>query len=88
MAWLLPFALQPLTCGFSLLIPGVTFSPDRGGYLDRLAAALPPDRIEEVREKMDAIPPIYWAMIIVQSLVAGITVNALATFGEELGWRQ
>lgn len=31
----LPFALQRLTCGFSLLMPGITFSPDMAGYLDR-----------------------------------------------------
>ena len=87
-AWLLPFALQPLTCGFSLLIPGVTFSADMGGYLDHLAAALPPDRIADVREKMNAVPPLFFgAVMIAQALVAGITVNALAAFGEELGWR-
>jgi uncharacterized protein len=87
-AWLLPFALQPLTCGFSLLIPGVKFSPDMGGYLDRLAVALPPDRIADVREEMNSIPPLFFgAVMIAQALVAGISVNALAAFGEELGWR-
>ena len=87
-AWLLPFALQALTCGFSLLIPGVTFSPDMSGYLDRLAAAVPPDRIAEAREKMNGIPPLFFtALMIAQALFAGLTVNALAAFGEELGWR-
>jgi membrane protease YdiL (CAAX protease family) len=87
-AWLLPFALQPLTIGLSLLIPGITFSPDMASYLDRLAAALPPGKIEEVRKKMEAVPHLFfWAMMLVQPLFAGISINALAAFGEELGWR-
>jgi membrane protease YdiL (CAAX protease family) len=87
-AWLLPFALEPLTMGCALLLPGVSFSPDMTGYFDRLAATMPPDRIAEARKELDGIPrAARWALIFVQPLVAGISINAIAAFGEELGWR-
>ena len=36
---------------------------------------------------MEAFPvPPFW-IAIVQALIAGITINALAGFGDELGWR-
>jgi membrane protease YdiL (CAAX protease family) len=87
-AWLLPFALQPLIIAGELLFHGVSFSPDLGGFFDRLTATLPPDRVAEARKKLDGIPHVvFWALQLGQALIAGITINAFAAFGEELGWR-
>jgi membrane protease YdiL (CAAX protease family) len=87
-AWLLPFALQPLIIASELLFHGVSFSPDLGGFLDRLTATVPPDRVAEVRKKLEATPHVvFWALQLGQAFIAGITVNAFAAFGEELGWR-
>lgn len=87
-AWLLPMALQPLILGASLLLPGVQWAPDMSGFFERLTIALPPEQIEDAKRQMEAIPPaLYWAMLLGQPLVAGLSVNALAAFGEELGWR-
>jgi len=47
-----------------------------------------PERIEEIQNTLSRIPPIVMILIIIlQSLIAGLTINALAGFGEELGWR-
>lgn len=87
-AWLLPFALQLPTIGFALLLPGVEWSPDMSGFLERLAATLPPEQIEQAKKQMEAMPrAAYWALLFVNPLVAGVTINAIAAFGEELGWR-
>ncbi len=87
-AWLVPLAVQPLILGVSLLLPGVHWAPDMSGFFERLAEALPKEQIEEARAQMSAMPPaLYWAMLLGQPLVAGLSINALAAFGEELGWR-
>lgn len=87
-AWLLPFALQPLVIGFALLQPGVEWSPEMEGFFERLAAIMPKEQMEEARTQIKSMPPAaYWALLFAQPLIAGISVNALAAFGEELGWR-
>lgn len=87
-AWLLPLALQPLVIALGLLVPGVEWSPDLSGLLERLAATIPPEQLEETRVKLAAFPkPALVAIMVGQALVAGISINALAAFGEELGWR-
>ncbi len=87
-AWLLPLALQPLVIAFGLLVPGVEWSPEFGGLLERLGASLPPDKLAEAKQQLDALPRAgLLALMVGQALVAGISINALAAFGEELGWR-
>jgi membrane protease YdiL (CAAX protease family) len=87
-AWLFPFALQPLAIGIALLLPGVEWAPDMSGFMERLALTLPPDQLLKAKEQIAAMPRgLYWVLMIVQPLIAGITINAVAAFGEELGWR-
>lgn len=86
-AWLLPPVIALATMGVSLLIPGVAYSPEMTGFLERLGGAVPPEQIQRMREQMAALPiHIFW-IALVQGLIAGVTVNAVAGFGEELGWR-
>jgi CAAX protease family protein len=82
-AWLLPLLLAVAAFGVALRFPGVTFSPDKQDNFRYLL--LKPEHfgisIETNRYA--------WAVFLtlLQGLVTGITVNALAGFGEELGWR-
>jgi len=86
-AWLLPAVVAFATIGVSLLLPGVEYSPEMTGFFERLGSALTPGQLEEMRRQMAAFPiHIIWIALL-QSLVAGITINAVAGFGEELGWR-
>src|SRR5262245_49216519 len=82
-AWLLPVLLAIATFGVALLFPGVTFSPDKQDNFRYLL--LKPEQVGiEIETNRFA-----WAVFLtlLQGLLVGITVNALAGFGEELGWR-
>ena len=82
-AWLLPLLIAYATFGVALLFPGVTFSPDKQDNFRYLL--LKPEHfglnIETNRYAWAAF------LTLLQGLITGITVNALAGFGEELGWR-
>lgn len=87
-AWVLPLALQPLVLAFGLMVPGVEWSPDFGGLLERLGPSLPPDKLAEAKQQLEALPRAgLMALMVGQALIAGISINAMAAFGEELGWR-
>lgn len=86
-AWLLPPGIAFAALGVSLLFPGVEYSPDMAGMFERLEATLTPEQLQQMKTQVAALPihPIWIGLI--QGLMAGITFNAVAGFGEELGWR-
>lgn len=86
-AWLLPAVIAFATLGVSLLFPGVEYSPEMTGLFERFCSILTPEQMEQLKMQFAASPihPIWIALL--QGLVAGITINAIAGFGEELGWR-
>lgn len=86
-AWLLPPVIAFLTLGISLLLPGVEYSPSMDGMFERFSGLLTPEEMEEMENQISMSPvhPIWIGLV--QGLLAGITVNAVAGFGEELGWR-
>lgn len=85
--WFSPPVLAVAALGASLLLPGVIFSPGMEGMFERFAGSLTPEQIAEMRRAVETSPihPVWLALG--QGLIAGITVNAIAAFGEELGWR-
>lgn len=86
-AVLIPLVLAFLSVGISLLIPGVSYSPDMEGMIKRYQEILSPEQIEGMRMSLKMMPihPIWLTML--QGVIAGVTINAVAAFGEELGWR-
>jgi len=82
-AWLLPFVIAVATFGVALLFPGVTFSPEKQDCFRYLL--LKPAQfgigIETDRFIWGAL------LTLLQGLVLGVTINGLAGFGEEVGWR-
>src|SRR5262245_24881885 len=82
-AWLLPLLLAFATFGVALLFPGVTFSSDKQDNFRYLL--LKPEQfgiaIESNRFAWGAF------LTLLQGLAVGVSVNALAGFGEEVGWR-
>lgn len=86
-AWLLPPIIAIATFGISLLFPGVEYSSEMKGMVDRFGYMLTPEKLEQFENQIRnaKIHPIWLALL--QGLVAGISVNAIAGFGEELGWR-
>jgi membrane protease YdiL (CAAX protease family) len=86
-AWLLPAVIAFVTLGVSLLLPGVEYSPEMAGIFERFESILSPEQLQQMKDQAVAFPvhPIWIGLL--QGLVAGITINAVAGFGEELGWR-
>jgi membrane protease YdiL (CAAX protease family) len=87
-AWLLPLVIVLTTLGVSLLLPGIEYSPQMEGMRERCASLLTPEQMQQLKERTAGTPlGIILALVLVGGLFAGITINAVAGFGEELGWR-
>jgi membrane protease YdiL (CAAX protease family) len=86
-AWFIPPVLAFLTLGISLLLPGVEYSPEMEGMYERFRSVVAPEQLEKIKNQVDTMPihPIWLGLL--QGLLAGISINAIAGFGEELGWR-
>jgi len=86
-AWLLPPIIAFATIGVSLLISGINYSPEMTGFFERFEGIIPAEQLQQMKTQMTAFPfHIFW-IVLIQGLFAGITINAVAGFGEELGWR-
>lgn len=86
-AWLSMPLIIFCTVGVNLLFPGVNYDPEMEGFFRRLSSVLPPEQLEEMRLALQELPvDILW-LTLIQGLIAGITINALAAFFEELAWR-
>jgi uncharacterized protein len=86
-SWLLPPLIILGSLGICLLFPGISWSPGMEGMFERYEEMMTPEQIEEMRRSLDALPlhPLVFSLL--SGLLAGITINAVAAFGEELGWR-
>ncbi len=86
-AWLLPPVIAFACLGVSLLLPGTEYSPSMEGLLERFKSLLTTEQLQQMANHTNILPiPPIWAGLLL-GLVAGITINAVAGFGEELGWR-
>ena len=86
-AWLLPPIIAFLTLGVSFLLPGVEYSPDMTEFFARYEGVLGEQQLEQMKDQAAALPiHIIW-LALAQGLIVGPTINAVAGFGEELGWR-
>jgi membrane protease YdiL (CAAX protease family) len=84
-AWLVPVAVGFGAAGITFLLPGVSFDPHMGGVLARLD-----DPMRAAAEaQIASLPPpqVLLPLLLMQALVAGTTLNAVAAYGEEAGWR-
>jgi membrane protease YdiL (CAAX protease family) len=85
LAWLTPVVLLGLTIAIGTLLPSVELTTDYGAFLRGLG--LPEAQIEASLAVLEGLPVPVPMFFVVQGLVAGLTINAVAAFGEELGWR-
>lgn len=86
-AIVIPPLLAIATLGISLLLPDVFLSLDMEGMFARYESQLTPEQMEQMRLSIKLMPIHPALMTLIQGLIAGVTVNAVAGFGEELGWR-
>lgn len=87
LAWLGPLLLALGTLGAMLLLPGFRYTPDSSAVLERLADMMPPEKLAQVKEQLAAAPAPPLLLALLSALSAGPTINAVAAFGEEAGWR-
>lgn len=73
--------------GVNLLWPNISFSADMSGFWDRMINMLPPEQIEAQKAQMENFPVPILLITVIQALIGGLTINALAAFGEESAWR-
>ncbi len=86
-AWLLSPVVVFANIGVSLLFPELSFSYEMAGFFERFEAIMSPEEILEVKASMKVAPSALIVITLFQGLIAGISINAVAGFGEELGWR-
>ena len=86
-AWLIIPIIMFFSLGISLLFPDVIYSPEMSGYIKRFESILTPAQIEQMKNSLVTLPlnPVW--LFLIQGMIAGVTINAIAAFGEELGWR-
>lgn len=81
--WLLFPLLSVLAVVVGALLPGVTANSDLPivqSAIAQMNESMPPDGPQ-------ITVGLFWVINLVSALLAGITINALFAFGEEIGWR-
>jgi len=83
-AGVVPIIYSFVALGINLLFPDISFSAAYEGLLSRL----PAEQMELAEQQLSQFPPvIYFFLQVLGAIIAGYTINAVAGFGEELGWR-
>ena len=85
LAWITPVVLVASTIGIGIVFPGVSVTTDYAVYL--LELGLSQEEAADAIEQLEGMPVPPAVLFVVSGLVAGLTINALAALGEELGWR-
>jgi membrane protease YdiL (CAAX protease family) len=86
-SWGYPYILALLTLFISLLIPGVKLQPGMEGMFAKYEGTMPSESLAVMRNQINSLGPMLPIIIIIQSIVGGLTVNSIAAFGEEYFWR-
>jgi len=73
--------------GINILWPTITFSSDMSGFIERMSHQLDPSQLEMLKAQVNGSRSLVFWQVLLQALAAGISINAVAGFGEELGWR-
>ncbi|MFA9392635.1 MAG: CPBP family intramembrane glutamic endopeptidase [Prolixibacteraceae bacterium] len=86
-AWPAVIIVAYLVLAVNLLWPDISFSSEMTGFWQRMAEQMTPEQVEFQKAKLDSLPVPYIYLMIGQTLIAGLSINAMAAFGEETGWR-
>ena len=85
-AWLLPVAMVFVCILINGLMPGVELTYNSEQLINQYH--VPEEQQDMVREQMGMMPAwLMMASVVFSGLIAGVTINAIAAFGEEYGWR-
>lgn len=86
-AWFIMPVTTFLALDISLFFFEVHCNDDMTGLAERFASMTSLEQLEQMKSQIAELPisPIW--LILAGGLIAGITVNGIAAFGEEIGWR-
>ncbi|TNE86438.1 MAG: CPBP family intramembrane metalloprotease [Deltaproteobacteria bacterium] len=84
-ALVLPVAINLLVAYAALLWPGVEAASGWEAVFARAEGLIPPEEIEAQMAELEGVPPV--PVSVLSALFAGLTINGIAAFGEEAGWR-
>jgi len=86
-ASIIPVLVALATFFVSLKFNGITYSPDMAGMFARYSQSLTPEQTARLKDQLTSgRVPVVWILVL-QTFILGATVNAIAAFGEETGWR-
>lgn len=90
--WFLLAAFIPLTAALisipiAHLLPGISITGNPQHFFERLSTAMPPEKIQQIKQAFEKIKIHPFWLAISNGIFAAFTINAVAAFGEELGWR-
>lgn len=86
-SWFFFIFVVILTIFVSSLFPKVSISLRMEGFLEKYSNLLNDPSALKMKEQMEKMPLLFFFLSFIQGLFAGITINAVAAFGEESGWR-
>jgi membrane protease YdiL (CAAX protease family) len=88
-AWLLPVIIAIAIIGVSIISPQVEFvkNPETSMIFEHFKSILPAEQLQQMEQQTASMPFHPFWLVLLQGLIAGISINAIAGFGEELGWR-
>jgi membrane protease YdiL (CAAX protease family) len=89
LAWLFPPFLAMAATGISLVLPDVSLTnePTQANIFQFVTQNFSEARQRELQQSFHKLPVHPFFLVLVGGMLAGATINAIAGFGEELGWR-
>ncbi len=88
---LLPLGFAMAHVGVAAVVPGLSLNLDAASLASQILQNVPAEHQALANEQLAKLgqwlPLVLLAQILVGGLIAGLTINALVAFGEELGWR-
>jgi len=86
-SWFIMLFVALLTIAVSVALPDVSFSLTMEGFIAKNADLIQGEKAMEMKLQMEKNKFLFFFLGLMQMLLAGGTINAIAAFGEESGWR-
>ena len=91
LAFALPLLFAVAHVALAAILPGLQLQLDTAGLSAHILQSIPADQqalaSEQLAKMGDALALVLLAQTLIGAVIAGATINALVSFGEELGWR-
>ncbi|MEO0297971.1 MAG: CPBP family intramembrane glutamic endopeptidase [candidate division WOR-3 bacterium] len=86
-SWFIFVFIVIFTILISILFPKISLSLKMEGFFEKFSDLLKDPSTLKMKEQMEKMPLLFFFLSLIQGLFAGATINAVAAFGEESGWR-